>query len=86
MFHRFFFLSALLVFLVSFTTPANAYIGPAIVILSSILGPVVAILVVVILTLFFPVLKLYRKLKTGSKKDQNDQEKSKQDEETQDKE
>ena len=66
MFHRYFCLTAVSLFILSFATPAYAYIGPAIVVLSSIVGPVVAFVVVIILTLFYPVLKLYRKIRSGS--------------------
>ena len=72
MFHNFFFLGVVFSLLTGFATPAFAYIGPAIVVLSSIMGPVAAFVVLVILTLFYPVLKLYRKLKSKSQQTQRE--------------
>ncbi|MFP4097369.1 MAG: hypothetical protein ACLFP8_02745 [Alphaproteobacteria bacterium] len=72
MIHLFFLLIAIFISLMSMTTSAYAYIGPAIALLGSLFGPVIALVAVIILTLFFPILKLYKTLaaRAKSKEDQ----------------
>lgn len=54
------------------STPAQAYIGPAIAVVGYIAGPVVAVIAAVALILSYPAMALwrkYKKKKAGNEKD-----------------
>lgn len=54
---------ALILVIGSISFPAQAYIGPGIVLISYLFGPVIAVVSVVAMILFYPALLLYRKIK-----------------------